>query len=285
MTKNTKNFDIYKMVADRLIAQLDNGIIPWQKPWTGTTTGAYSYQTGKPYSLLNQFLLGKDGAWLTFKQIKDNGGKIRKGEKSSQVVFWKWLEVEATDKDGEPTKKKIPFLNYYNVWHIDQTEGIQNKWETKERPQTADSNHNADRIISDYLKKSGVKFRNIKGNKAYYTPATDTVTVPLMDQFANTSEYYSTIFHELTHSTGHKSRLDRLTKTAAFGSDDYGKEELVAEMGAAGLVHISGLETEKSFKNSTAYIQNWRNAIKADNKMVVYAASRAEKAIDLILNK
>jgi antirestriction protein ArdC len=126
-----------------------------------------------------------------------------------------------------------------------------------------------------------------KGNRAFYRPSEDAIHLPLMEQFSKQAEYYSVAFHESVHSTGHKSRLNRFEdeKSAAFGSEVYSKEELVAELGAATLVNFLGLETEKSFRNSAAYIQNWLKVLKDDPKFIVSASARAEKAVDMILDR
>lgn len=261
--------DIYSEITNRIVAEMEQGTIPWQKPWVSSGS-CISYATGKPYSLLNQMLLGKPGEYLTFKQCQQAGGRIRKGEKASMVVFWKWLEQE-DEENGE--KKDIPFLRYYNVFHIDQCEGLRAK-HTKSLPNTANAAMNADRIIADYLAREGVRLNHEAGDRAFYRPSTDSITLPHIAQFAATAEYYSTAFHELTHSTGHSKRLNRLEKTAFFGSEAYSKEELVAEIGAAALVNASGLETAKSFRNTTAYIQNWLSVLKNDKKFIVSASGK-----------
>lgn len=275
--------DIYQEVTDRITAQLEKGIIPWRKPWIVTGKAcAISRSTGKPYSLLNQLLLGKPGEYLTFAQCVKEGGHVRKGEKSSMVVFWKWIEQE-DERTGET--KKIPFLRHFSVFHIDQCEGIKPRREAQEAAQVLQPNADADEIISNYLTRSGVNLVHQEGDRAFYRPSTDTVTLPLMAQFRETAEYYSTAFHELTHSTGHASRLDRLTKLACFGSEEYSKEELVAEIGSAALMLHAGLETPSSFRNSAAYIQSWLKALKDDKRMIVSAAGQAEKACNMILNQ
>ena len=272
--------NLYDEITRRIIEQLEQGMIPWQKPWIDSSS-AISHVTGKPYSLLNQMLLGRPGEYVTFRQCQQEGGMARKGEKSSMVVFWKWIEQE-DEESGE--KKSIPFLRYYNVFHIDQCEGLTARYaqEAPANPATADEA--ADRIINAYCSREGVKPLHEEGDRAFYRPATDSITVPHMRQFSATAEYYSTVFHEMMHSTGHKSRLDRLERVAAFGSEDYSKEELIAEIGAAALVNQAGLETSSSFRNSTAYIQNWLSVLRNDKRFIVSAAGKAEKAVDLILN-
>ena len=148
---------------------------------------------------------------------------------------------------------------------------------------TANADEAAEQIICDYLKASGVKMEHQEGDRAFYRPSTDSITLPHMAQFSATAEYYSTAFHELTHSTGHAKRLNRLEKTAFFGSEAYSKEELIAEIGASALVNVAGLETAKSFRNSTAYIQNWLTALRNDKRFIVSASGKAEKAVGLIL--
>ena len=274
--------DIYQEVTERIVAQLERGEIPWRKPWIISGTAcAISHSTGKAYSLLNQLILGKPGEYLTYAQCAKEGGHIRKGEKASMVVFWKWVETE-----DEETKevKKIPFLRHFSVFHIDQCEGIKPRYNKPVEGNALQPDAAADAIISDYLRRSGVKLIHQEGDRAFYRPSTDSVTLPLLAQFKSRAEYYSTAFHELTHSTGHSSRLNRLSKVACFGSEDYSKEELVAEIGAAALVNHAGLETVGSFTNSAAYVQSWLKALKNDKRLIVSAAGQAEKACNLILN-
>ena len=270
--------DIYAEITKRIITEMEGGVIPWAKPWVASGS-CISHATGKPYSLLNQMLLGRSGEYATFKQVQEAGGYVRKGEKASMVVFWKWIEQE-DEETGE--KKEIPLLRYYNVFHIDQCEGLKAK-HTKLLPNAASANQTAERIIADYCRREGVRLNHEEGDRAFYRPSTDSITLPHMAQFAATAEYYSTAFHELTHSTGHAKRLNRLDKTAFFGSEAYSKEELVAEIGAAALVNVAGLETTDSFRNNAAYIQNWLQVLRNDKHFIVSAAGKAEKAVNLIL--
>ena len=172
--------DIYSEITDRIIAQMEEGIIPWQKPWIASGK-AISRSTGKPYSLLNQMLLGRPGEYLTFKQCQEAGGKVKKGEKSSMVVFWKWIEQE-DEETGE--KKEVPFLRYFNVFHIDQCEGVSAKYTTEaDFPDGADTLAVAQDIIYDYLSREGVKLSHEEGDRAFYRPATDEVVLPIRKQF------------------------------------------------------------------------------------------------------
>lgn len=210
-------FDIYAAVTDRIIQQMEQGILPWAKPWGGITGGAYSGTTGKPYSLLNQMLLNKPGAYYTFNQIQKQGGSVRKGEKSQMVVFWKQIPFkEQNIQTGEIEESLIPMLRYYNVFHIDQCEEISAANVAQEQPH---SDEDAEGIIRAYLDRSGVKLIQRVGNEAYYSPSRDCVVLPVPEQFKSMEERYSTAFHELAHSTGHQSRLDRLRATAHFGNE------------------------------------------------------------------
>lgn len=274
--------NVYQMVTDRIIEELEKGFIPWQKPWTGVRSGAFNRISKKPYSLLNQMLLKHTGEYATFKQWQQLGGKIRKGEKSEIIVFWKIFEKEEINDKGEKEKVSIPMLRYYNVFHISQVDGIE---PLKEPLNNIEPIEAADKVIIDYVAREHIDFSETKSNKAFYSPSSDRVVVPLKEQYQNANEYYSTTFHELTHSTGHKTRLDRL-KTgmdAAFGSETYSKEELIAEIGSASILNILGIEMPQTFKNSAAYIQNWLQVLKNDNKFIVSAAGKAEKAVNYIM--
>ena len=271
--------DLYQEVTNRIMEQLENGLIPWQKPWIASGN-CISHATGNPYSLLNQMLLGRPGEYVTFNQCHQEGGKVRKGEKSQMVVFWKWIETE-DEETGE--KKEVPFLRYFNVFHIDQCEGLTAKYAQTPAESSANADKTAEAIIADYIQRSGVKLIHRESNRAFYQPLTDSITLPLRTQFRETPEYYSTAFHELSHSTGHSSRLNRLDRTAFFGSEAYSKEELIAEISSATLINHAGLETSDSFRNNAAYVQNWLSALQNDKRFIVSASGQAEKAVNLIL--
>ena len=276
--------DVYEMVTDRIIEQLEQGVIPWQKPWGGVIDGAYNRISKKPYSLLNQMLLQHSGEYATFKQWSELGGHIRKGEKSEIVVFWKLQPYEDENADGEKIIKQIPLLRYYNVFHVSQVDGVE--------PKELDLNEfepieEAERIKTEYMTREHLKILEKLTDKAFYFPAFDYIQVPCKEQYQNVEEFYSTLFHEMVHSTGHKTRLDRedVKDCMYFGSENYTKEELTAELGSTFLVNLLGIETEKSFRNSSAYIQNWLHVLRGDKKFIVSASSKAEKAVKYILNE
>lgn len=290
------------MVTDRIIEELEKGIVPWHKPWSGASLadgGAINYVSRKPYSILNQMLLGRAGEYLTFKQVKDRKGNIKKGAKSSMVVFFTMVnpdkkggqgengdEADATDTKGYV----IPILRYYRVFHIDDCEGIESKIETKELVENDNEPiEAAEGIINGYLgREQKLKFHNDNlSDKAYYSLIFDEVVIPKLSQFEEAEEYYSTAFHELTHSTMPAYRCDRKAENANsfFGNEDYSKEELVAEIGSAMLCNYTGIDSQKAFHNSVGYIQAWLKSLKNDNKMIVWAASRAEKAARYIIGE
>ena len=291
----TTKKDLYQEVTNAIIEQLEQGIIPWHKPWTGVQGGAISHNTGRAYSLLNQLLLIKPGEYITFNQCKAEGGHVKKGAKAKMVVFWKVYPREKKDTngapvlnaDGSPVIEGLPVLRYYQVFHIDDCEGIAPKWNQEDqKPKTAQVDAEAEKILTSYVQREGIRFENSVSDRAYYSPALDLIHLPMVEQFDNTAEYYGTAFHEATHSTGHKTRLNRFTSNAAaaFGSEEYSKEELVAEIGSACILHEIGMETPESFKNSAAYVQSWLRALKNDKRMIVSAAGKAEKAANMILN-
>lgn len=276
--------DVYEMVTDRIIEQLEQGVIPWEKPWGGVIDGAYNRISKKPYSLLNQMLLQHSGEYATFKQWSELGGHIRKGEKSEIVVFWKLQPYEDENADGEKIIKQIPLLRYYNVFHVSQVDGVE--------PKEIDLNEfepieEAERIKTEYMTREHLKILEKLTDKAFYFPAFDYIQVPCKEQYQNVEEFYSTLFHEMVHSTGHKNRLNRedVKDCMYFGSENYTKEELTAELGSAFLMNLLGIETKKSFRNSSAYIQNWLHRLRGDKKFIVSASSKAEKAVKYILNE
>ena len=279
------SINVYELVTNRIIEQLENNIVPWEKPWGGTLDGAFNRVSKKPYSILNQMLLKYGGEYASFKQWKDLGGHIRKGEKSEIVVFWKMYPIKEKQDDETEIIKTIPLLKYINVFHISQVDGV----EPLKQKVTHDIEpiDKAEKILNDYWNRENITIEHVKGDKAFYSPMFDKIQLPLFEQFKQSEEYYSTAFHESVNSTMKTSRCnrqeDRKGKVVSFGSEEYSKEELVAEVGSAQLMNIVGIETTKSFRNSTAYIQSWLKVLRNDNKFIVSASSKAEKAVNYIL--
>jgi len=275
---------VYELITDRIMEKLEQGCVPWHKPWAGNSEYPKNMITKKEYRGINVFTLSCAGYaspyWLTYKQAKELGGNIQKGEKGSPVVFWKWLEKKS---DDDETEEKIPMLRYYTVFNVCQTEGI----DEKKIPALAIKYNELEKIeICEQVIARMPKRPEIvhKEQRAYYRPSNDTLNMPLFESFDDAEKFYSVIFHELTHSTGHQSRLNRkgITEITNFCSKEYSKEELVAEMGAAFLCGHCQIEN-KTIDNSAAYIKSWLSELHDDKKMVVVAAAQAQKAADFIL--
>lgn len=278
------------MVTDRIIEQMQQGIIPWHQPWAGGSSIAISYTTRKAYSMLNQFLLGRPGEWITWNQIQALGGRVRKGAKSRFCVYYKPLEEEAVDAEAGEAERKFRFiLRWYNVFHLDDTEGIESKLETVNQNPDLKPIESAENVIGSYLsREQSLRFIcDRESGSADYSPSQDMVVVPMLSQYQIPEEYYSTAFHEFTHSTMHEARCNRKADShiTRFGDKDYSREELVAEIGSAMICNRIGIESEKAFRNSAAYIQSWLKALKNDNRMIVWAAAKAEEAAKYIIGE
>ena len=281
--------DVMSIVTDRIIAALEEGTIPWHKPGVAPDRGAYNRISGKKYSLLNQLMLQHEGEYASYKQWTDLGGQVRKGEKAEIVVFWKWPEDDQGKEDlsdlidEDEKKKKRPVLRYYCVFHISQVDGVEplQKNESKFEHDPIDA---IDHVLVSYVKRENILFDTGNYGEAYYSPGKDLIHIPGIWLYENPEEYYSTASHEAVHSTGSAKRLGREgLKKVSFGSEIYSKEELIAEIGSAALMAMFGIETEKSFENSVAYLQGWLRALRDDRRMIVIAAGQAEKAINFIL--
>ena len=223
--------------------------------------------------------------WLTYRQAKELNGHVRKGEHGTPVVFWKVITITREPGDGAEDAAEIqgrhsPFLRYYTVFNVEQCEGITAP--ATERP-AFNPITEAERIAASMPNPPALKHG---GPLAFYRPATDVVQMPTREAFDNPEGYYSTLFHELTHSTGHKKRLDRATLTdlQPFGSTNYSKEELVAELGAPFLCAQGGIENA-TVNRSASYIAGWLQALQDDRRMVIVAAAQAQKAADYIVGK
>ena len=277
--------NVYEIVTDRILKQLEQGIVPWRKPWMDIRAGAFNRVSKKPYSLLNQMLLSHEGEYATFRQWSSLGGHVKKGAKAEIVVFWKMLAQKGESGVDEPTRSR-PILRYYNVFHISSVEGV-DPLPTKPLYGT-NPLENAKMVFDDYVGRERIKTESSLSNRAFYSPARDLIHLPDIRQYENASDYYSVVFHEATHSTGHRKRLSRFsedTSIAPFGSEDYSKEELVAELGSAAILNMLGLETSETFQNSSAYIHSWIGTLKNDSRFIVSASSKADKAVHYIMGK
>ncbi|KMY65619.1 hypothetical protein AAU61_21315 [Desulfocarbo indianensis] len=270
----------YQVITDRIMELLEQGTVPWHKPWSGGGE-AMNLVSKRPYRGINRFLLNVAGYatpyWLTLNQANKLGGKIKKGSKSTPVVFWKLLEKE-DEKTGE--KKELPVLRYYRVFNLEQTEGIEGPPTEELEEQEFTPIERCELLVAGMPNPPSLQHVR---QSAWYRPSQDLVNLPKPESFESSEEYYSTLFHELAHATGHETRLKRptLTDMAPFGSTNYSKEELVAEMTAAFLCGATGIDNI-TIDNSAAYLNGWLKKLKKDNKLVVHAAAQAQKAADYI---
>jgi len=277
---------VAEIITEKIIERMEQGEIPWKQPWAPLTgpNAPRNLITDKPYRGINIFILASERFsspyWLTFRQAMEKGGNICKGEKGTAVVYWNWIPID--DKEtGE--EKEIPLLRHYRVFNLEQTEGI----EEPSSPDNIDNSFNpieeAEDIIVSMPKRPYIHHG---GDKAFYNPFKDYVKLPPKKAFQQEEDYYCTLFHEIGHATGHVSRLGRkgVMDATSFGSHEYSKEELVAEMTAAFLCSETGIE-QATIDNSAAYIQSWLKQLNNDKSMVIMAAGQAQKAVDFILNR
>lgn len=276
--------DVYSIVTDRIIKQLEQGYIPWRKPWVGCLNGSYNRISRNPYSILNQLLLSHNGEYATYRQWTEIGGTVKKGEKAEIVVFWKMQEVEEQTDTGEIQRRNIPILRYYNVFHISQIENVP-PLEIEKRFDT-EPIEEAEKVFRGYVDREHIKVHIEDGNQAFYRSVDDSITLPSISQFERAEDFYCIAFHECGHSTAKACRCDRENENegANFGNDIYSKEELVAEITSSAIINSLGMETADTFINNCAYIQNWLGVLKNDKKFIVSASSKAEKAVKYILD-
>ncbi len=281
--------DLYQEITQRVIGMLNLGVAPWRSCILGQQAVGFprNLLNGKQYRGINVFILaftaynlGYESAyWLTFQPAQQRGGSIKKGEKSSAIVFWKQHEV--IDREtGEV--KQTPLLRNYNVFNLSQCKGIPAPDAPQFKPSDFKQIERAEAVVQGYKGKPEIV---TGGKKAFYTPSTDTVKIPEPTRFESTEQFHATLFHELAHSTGHSKRLDRKldTKLAPFGSPDYGREELVAEMAAAFLCAEARIEPA-TIQNQAAYLKGWLGALKADKRLIISAGGAAQRAADWILD-
>lgn len=296
MTKTTK-IDLYETVTNKMIELLEKGVSPWRCSWSQYGL-ARNYATGHIYTGINAFLMNLTPHpipyFMSFKQVKAQGGKIKKGASSEMVFFYTTYYKDENGQSispdqysvlceagGEP--QRIAFLKYYRVFNIEDVEGIE-----IDIPQVELKEHEkierCEAIVNNMPNAPEFIFED--ANKAYYNPIRDVINMPDMAQFETAEEYYSTLFHEMTHATGHETRLNRkgIAEINIFDTKQYSKEELIAEMGASFLSAHTGINTADVTENSAAYLEGWLKVLKSDKKLIFKAAAKAQKAADYILN-
>lgn len=288
--KNVSKPNVYQTVTDRIFSSLEQGIIPWEKPWTVPTYAGgpfpRNFRTGRPYRGVNVFLLWStpfsSPFWLTFKQARALGGTVRKGEKGSPIVFYKQLGKEEQKEEAVEKTRSSFVLASYTVFNVEQCDGLTlPEVLPSTEPDVLEQDATCEALVNAWQNRPAMALTGDKERRAYYCPATDTVHMPARFRFPEPALYYSTLFHELVHSTGHESRLKRAFGEK-FGDELYSKEELIAETGAAFLCALAGIVNEHTERNTAAYISQWMERLRKDNRLIVQAAAAAQKAVDLI---
>lgn len=279
--------NIYEHVTNRILSQLEAGQIPWRKTWASGLPK--SLTTGKEYRGINILLLGTSGYasryWVTYRQALRLGGHVRKGEKATPVVYWKWRTDEDMQKLRAKTGKEsfapcVPFVSA--VFNLDQVEQVTRPKD--DVPHLPNQPLEIAAQVYDVMPDKP-EIHHSATNQPAYVPSVDRVLLPHLSQFENAAQYYSTLFHELVHSTGHAKRLNRFKETEGDRVERYSFEELVAEFGAAFLCGFAGIQNRDTESLQAGYIQGWMQALKNDARLVVRAASAAQRAADYIRGK
>ncbi len=275
--------DVFTIVSNRIIELLEKGTVPWRKPWREATYPR-NMITLRPYRGLNVLILASMGYannwFLTLKQINELGGRVKKGEHAYPVVYWS----EKTGKENEQGEKGTKrILRYYSVFNIEQCINIPENRIPDLQFNNNDPIRACEEVIENMQLKPIIKH---KGQKAYYDPVLDFINMPKIKTFDDSESYYVTLFHEVVHSTGHAKRLNRkeVAEPNEYGSEPYSEEELVAQIGACFLASHTGCSM-KHFENDVAYIDGWLKKLKADKRFILFASSKAQRAVDFILNQ
>lgn len=284
-TSSTK-LDVYELVNNRIITLLESGAVPWQKPWTDAGV-PMNLISKRAYRGINLWLLlslnYERNLFLTWDQLKKVGGSVNKDQHGHIVVFWKNVkkQPEELGTDGHP--KTVPMLRYYKVFNIEQCRDIPQEILPELVMDDIDPIHECEAVISGM---QGCPVIRHKEQRAFYHIVEDYINMPRKKSFKNSEAYYSTLFHELVHSTGSEKRLGRksVTEMNEFGSEPYSIEELIAELGAAYLCSFTGI-LEKEVQNTAAYINGWLAKLKNDKRFIIQASGQAQRAVDCILNR
>lgn len=276
--------DVYSLVTNRIIELLEQGTIPWRKPW-GTAGIPQNLITHRMYGGINLMLLNSlefsDNLFVTWNQLQTIGGKVIKGEKGTLIIYHTMIEKEVT-KDGKTVIEKKPFIRFYKIFNVAQCRNIP---DTLLHPDGGSTNVSFMEYESLVERMPDCPKIIHKENKAYYKPSLDVINMPKMKSFESFSSYYGVLFHELIHATGAGKRLARKTvcENPNFGSEMYSIEELIAEIGSCYLKAWTGISMG-DLDNSVSYINNWLSVLQKDKRFIVQATSKAQLAVDYILN-
>jgi hypothetical protein len=288
-TTETTKKDIYQEITDKLIVIIEQGVLPWQREYSleGTSKeyGLPTRSTGEYYQGINALYLWAERLvknyssqyWFTYKQAQELNAHVKKGEKSSLVVYGSTFTKEVEKKD-ETIEQKIPFLKSYSVFNANQIEGLPKKYYQEHKLPDSDRIENAEKFIANTQAK--ITNSAPKPNPCY-TPAIDQIYVPHISTYFTKENYYSTVFHELGHWTGHKDRLARVGIVGEKSKENYAIEELIAELSAAYTMAYLGV-TKEPLNNHASYLDSWLQALKNDKKWIFTAASQAQKATEYL---
>jgi antirestriction protein ArdC len=290
-TRNVSQRDVLKEVTDAVIECLERGVMPWRRPWIdgkATSDGVpHNAITGRAYSGVNYVQLTMAGlrytsqGWLTFKQAKEAGGNVRKGEKGTAIVFWRPLDRTKRDEDGSEHTERFLMLRTFTVFNIAQCDGVKlpkRRSQLHTVPVDPSDAMGPARACVDALKGCSVAYG---GNKAFYVPSADAIRMPAPEQFTTMDHFRATLAHECAHATGSKERLDR-DLTGRFGSESYAAEELVAELASAMVGARLGFDTAL-IEHHAAYLEDWLRVLKGDRKALLTAASKAQQACNYLV--
>jgi antirestriction protein ArdC len=274
--------ELAQEITDKFTAQLREGVTPWRKPWSVSGFGHHNYFSRRPYRGINTLILAitaqmcgyNSPAWTTYKKAAEHGAQVRKGEKGTPIIFWKTVDVE--DKADPDKTKKIPMARTYYVFNTDQIDGIE--WSAPDR-EPVEIRDALKQVVDNY--PNPPRIEHAAGDSAHYTPATDVITLPLLEQFHDEKAFAETVLHECVHSTGHTSRLGRFIDNRVGCRGAYAKEELIAEIGASMLMQHVGIEPD--MPQMASYVQGWLKALEDDETLIIKAAQAAQKAMDHIL--
>ncbi|MCP8685956.1 ArdC family protein [Marinobacterium sedimentorum] len=282
--------DVYTRITDRIIADLEKGVKSWTKPWSaGNIEGRIALpkrHNGEAYQGINILSLWASSMdqgftssiWMTFRQAKELGGHVIKGEKGSLVVYANTLQRTEENENGEEVELQIPYMKGYTVFNVEQIEGLADEYYDKPEP----AGEAVERIdhADQFFAATGASIHN-GGDRAYYAIGQDHIKLPHIEAFRDAESYYATLAHEMTHWTRHESRLDRDFGRKKWGDEGYAQEELVAELGAAFLCADLGLALEDR-EDHAAYIGSWLKVLKDDKRAIFHAAAHAQRAVNYL---
>lgn len=297
---SVQQISLYEEVTNRIIAMIEKGVAPWRKTWS-TYGLARNYVSGRAYTGINYLLMNNTRHsipyFLTFNQVKELGGKVKKGAEAEMVIYFKVFYKDYNDNTLTPEEanvrrlkgeeiKVLRFIRYYSVFSVTDIEEVELELNRFNDAKLTDNERieRCEQIIRNMPKPPELK--QIDTNRAYYNPVVDYINLPDIKQFESSEHYYATYFHELIHSTGHSSRLARLEVMdfAGFGTTPYSKEELVAEVGSSFLSSFAQIDYDCVKENTASYLAGWLKVLKKDSKFIFKVSTEAQKAVHYLLN-